>query len=167
MQSHVVQADIASKIRKLLLITTPSVENDIFVVDLTRPIMHVQRRGKYVHSARSQTISQGSVAATNVNIIDEETESFREAVDDQETIFLYAIDKGSGKDEALVPLTLNNQLSVNFKIDTGAQANVIPKNIFDKLDRKPNLQPTNHQLTNFCGARIPVIGTFDLTCSHK
>ncbi|XP_065568928.1 uncharacterized protein LOC136032586 [Artemia franciscana] len=69
----------------------------------------------------------------NVNTIDEETESFREAVDDQETIFLYAIDKSSGKDEALVALTLNNQLSVNFKIDTGAQANVIPKNIFDKI----------------------------------
>ncbi|KAK2710384.1 hypothetical protein QYM36_013883, partial [Artemia franciscana] len=103
----------------------------------------------------------------NVNTIDEETESFREAVDDQETIFLYAIDKGSGKDEALVPLTLNNQLSVNFKIDTGAQANVILKNIFDKLDPKPNLQSTNQRLTSYCGARIPVIGTCDLTCSHK
>ncbi|KAK2704722.1 hypothetical protein QYM36_016936 [Artemia franciscana] len=93
-------------------------------------------------SARSQIISQGS-SNKNVNTIDEETESFREAVDDQETIFLYAIDKGSGKDEALVPLTLNNQLSVNFKIDTGAKANVIPKNIFDKLDPKPNLQSNN------------------------
>ena len=103
----------------------------------------------------------------NVNTIDEETESFREAVDDQETIFLYAVDKGSGKDEALVLLTLNNQLSANFKIDTGAQSNVIPKNSFDKLDPKPNLQSTNQRLTSCCGARIPVIGTCDLTCSHK
>ncbi|KAK2711809.1 hypothetical protein QYM36_012813 [Artemia franciscana] len=68
----------------------------------------------------------------------------------------------SGKDEALVPLTLNNQLSVNFKIDTGAQANVLHKNIFDKLDPKQNLQSTNQQLTSYCGARIPVIGTSDL-----
>ncbi|KAK2712933.1 hypothetical protein QYM36_011583 [Artemia franciscana] len=75
----------------------------------------------------------------NLNTIDEETESFREAVNDQETIFLYAIDKDSGKDEALVPLTLNNQLSVNLKIDTGAQANTIPKNIFDKLDLTKHL----------------------------
>jgi hypothetical protein len=35
-------------------------------------------------------------------------------------VFLHAIGKGSGKDEALVPLTLNNQLSIDFKIDTGA-----------------------------------------------
>ncbi|KAK2724332.1 hypothetical protein QYM36_000994, partial [Artemia franciscana] len=103
----------------------------------------------------------------NVNTIDEETESFREALDDQETIFLYAIDKGSGKDEAPVPLTLNNQLSVNFKIDTGAQANVIPKNIFNKLDPKPNLQSTKQRLTSYCGARIPVIGTCDLTLGYR
>ena len=101
------------------------------------------------------------------NTIDEETESFKESVNDQETIFPHAIDKCSGKDEALVPRTLNNQLSVNFKIDTGAQANVIPKNIFDKLDPKPNLQTTNQHLNRFCGARILVIGTWDLTCSHK
>ncbi|KAK2710763.1 hypothetical protein QYM36_012067 [Artemia franciscana] len=101
--------------------------------------MHVQQRGKYVHSARSQTILKGSVAATKTN----------------------------GKDEALVPLTLDNQLSVNFKIDTGAQANVIPKNIFDQLDPKPNLQSTNQRLTSYWGTRIPVIGTCDLTCSHK
>ena len=53
-------ARLASEIRKLLLITTPRVGNAIFVLNLTRPIMHLQKRGKYTHSARSQTILQGS-----------------------------------------------------------------------------------------------------------
>ena len=109
MQSHMVQARIVSKIRKILLITTIRAENAIFVVDITQPIMHVKRRGKCVglYSARNQTILQGSIAATkNKNTIDEETVSFREAVNDQETIFLYAIDKRGGKDKILVPLTI-------------------------------------------------------------
>ena len=111
MQSHVVQAGIASKIRKLLLITTPRVENAIFVVDLTRPIMHVQQRGKICTQCKKPNhFARVCCSNKNVNIINEETESFIEAVNDQETIVLYAIDKGSGEDEALVPLTLNNKL---------------------------------------------------------
>ena len=88
-------------------------------------------------------------------------------MDDEDTVFLYAIKRDSGEDEALVPWKFNNQLLVSFKIDTGAQANVIPKNIFNKLDPKPDLLPTNQWLTSYCRVQIPVIGTCDLPCSHK
>ncbi|KAK2724822.1 hypothetical protein QYM36_001333 [Artemia franciscana] len=97
----------------------------------------------------------------------QETDSVEAGMDDEDTVFLHAIERDSGNDEALVPLKLKNQLLVSFKIDTGAQANVIPKNVFIKLDPKPNLLPTNQRLTSYCGARIPVIATCDLVCSHK
>ena len=60
-------------------------------------------------------------------------------MDNEDTVFLYAIKRDSGKDEALIPLKLKNQMLFSFKVDTGAQANVIPKNVFNKLDPKANV----------------------------
>ncbi|KAK2712291.1 hypothetical protein QYM36_011101 [Artemia franciscana] len=98
----------------------------------------------------------------NVSTINEKTDSVEAGMDDEDTVFLYAIKTDSGKDEALVPLKLNKQMLVSFKIDTEAQANVIPKSVFNKLAPKPNLLPTNQQLTSYYGARIPVICTCTL-----
>ena len=86
---------------------------------------------------------KGLFQQQNCSATDDEIELLGGAVDDEDTVFLYAIGKYSDKDETLLPLILNNQLTINFKIDVGSQTNVIPKIVFDKLDPKPNLQPTN------------------------
>jgi hypothetical protein len=80
---------------------------------------------------------------------------------------LYVITQKSAKDEEIVTLVINNQLPVCSKLDRGAQANIIPKSIFDQLNSKPKFHPTSQRLTSYCGSKIPVVGICDLPCSHK
>ena len=77
----------------------------------------------------------------------------------------------SSKDEANV-MSVNDQSSPNdwniilttngtnvtYKIDTGAQVNVLPKKLFYSLSNRPNLKPTGIKLTAYSGSNIPVIG---------
>ncbi|KAK2707365.1 hypothetical protein QYM36_015153 [Artemia franciscana] len=103
----------------------------------------------------------------NVQEIDEENKQTGATPEKDEKVFLYITNQDNGKDKAIVTLIINNQLPVTFKLDTGAQANIIPKSVFDQLSPKPKLQSTNQRLTSYCGAKIPVHGTCDLNCSHK
>ena len=99
--------------------------------------------------------------------MDEENEQTGATPEEDETVLLYVINQDNGKDEAIVTLIINNQLPVGFKLDTGVQANIIPKSVFDQLNPKPELWSTNQRLTSYCGAKIPVLGACDLKCSHK
>ena len=67
----------------------------------------------------------------------------------------------------MIPLIINNQFPVQFKIDTGAQVNIIPKKYFDLITPKPTMKPTSQRLTSYCGARIPVTRVCELSCSYK
>ena len=57
-------------------------------------------------------------------------------------------------------LKVNNK-SVKFKIDTGAQCNVLPEEIFDRI-KKPKLVATRTKLTAYGGTPVPVIGKCSL-----
>ena len=61
-----------------------------------------------------------------------------------------------------------NEHNVVFKLDTGAQANIIPKHIFDKLEL-PDKQLTNSKvrLVVYGGAEIIAEGTTTLECSVR
>ncbi len=51
-----------------------------------------------------------------------------------------------------------NGADVPFKIDTGAQCNVIPKHLLQKLSPKPKLKPATIKLSAYNGTPIPVSG---------
>ncbi len=51
-----------------------------------------------------------------------------------------------------------NGAYVPFKIDTGAQCNVIPKHLLQKLSPKPKLKPATIKLSAYNGTPIPVSG---------
>ncbi|KAK2703708.1 hypothetical protein QYM36_017865 [Artemia franciscana] len=86
---------------------------------------------------------------------------------EEDEILLYVVQQDGSKDEAFVPLKINNQTTVSFKIDTGAQANIIPKHYFDLLAPKPLIQLTKQKLTSYCGSTIPTAGTCLLSCSYN
>ena len=48
---------------------------------------------------------------------------------------------------------------ITCKLDTGAEANVLPTTAFNKLAVRPPLQPTKTQLTAYGGSPINSIGT--------
>ena len=51
-----------------------------------------------------------------------------------------------------------NSTDVTFKIDTGAQCNVIPKSLLHKMSPQPKLKPATIKLSTYNGTPIPVAG---------
>ncbi|KAK2711196.1 hypothetical protein QYM36_012393, partial [Artemia franciscana] len=101
------------------------------------------------------------------NAIENDEQSRIAETAEEDEILLYAVQQDESKDEVFVPLKINNQTTVSFKIDTGAQANIIPKHYFDLLAPKPLIQPTKQKLTSYCGSTIPTAGTCLLSCSYN
>ena len=51
-----------------------------------------------------------------------------------------------------------NGSNVRYKLDTGAQVNVLPKYQYNRLLQKPKLKSTKVKLTAYNGTNIPVVG---------
>ena len=56
-------------------------------------------------------------------------------------------------------------MSVRFKLDTGAEANVLPYNIFQRLQRPTRLDPTSTMLIAYDGAKLKPEGISTLQCN--
>ena len=67
-----------------------------------------------------------------------------------------ALNKPPGN-ELFVALQVNGE-DIRFKVDTGAQCNVIPEHTFAKFAIKPALRRTNTKLTAYGGTRVPIKG---------
>ena len=60
--------------------------------------------------------------------------------------------------ELVATFLINNQ-PIQFKLDTGAQCNIIPQYVFDNLPSKPSLTKSNTILKTYDGSIVPLIGT--------
>ena len=62
-----------------------------------------------------------------------------------------------------------NSVSMKFKVDTGAQINVIPIAAFDTLaqSRMNQLTPTQLRLTGYNGNVVPTAGTYRIECKLR
>ena len=82
------------------------------------------------------------------------------AVEDDE-VFQTHVD-GSGVDDSqCVTLRLENGSYLRFQVDTGAQCNVVPLDLYKKATRDHKLQhikPAKQRITAYGGTTIPVIG---------
>ncbi|KAK2721692.1 hypothetical protein QYM36_003860 [Artemia franciscana] len=110
-----------------------------------------------------------SLEKTVLNAVIEYKESPADNSDEDEDVFLYTIENKTNKsrDEALITLEVNHSLPVKFKVDTGAQANILPAKYFDALPHPPSLNQSSQKLTSYCGSKIPVRGVSELSCKHK
>ncbi|XP_063955560.1 uncharacterized protein K02A2.6-like [Lytechinus pictus] len=70
------------------------------------------------------------------------------------------------KEEWKVNLRVNSE-PVEFKIDTGAQANILPETIYHKLKPKPKLQKAKVKLTGYYETNIPVKGRCYVQMEYK
>ncbi|KAK2725576.1 hypothetical protein QYM36_000169 [Artemia franciscana] len=71
-------------------------------------------------------------------------------------VFLYAINKDSSKDEIFAEISVCGQIHIDFKIDTGAQVNILPSQYLDKLSPKPKLLKAMQRLTSYCDRQYPI-----------
>ena len=68
-------------------------------------------------------------------------------------------------DTASIKLKLTNK-SVSFKLDTGAEVNVMPMKVF-KTFQQVELKPTEVRLISYTGQQLDVAGQAEFECSHK
>ena len=60
-----------------------------------------------------------------------------------------------------------NGTPISYKIDTGAQCNVIPVDSLENISPKADLQPVNVKLPVYNGSQIPIVGKCSSTLAHK
>eukprot|EP00794_Sanderia_malayensis_P014552 gene14552-16054_t len=75
-----------------------------------------------------------------------------------------AVDDGKSDWSVALEMNGNNTL---FKIDTGAQCNVFPRNLLKKLSPRPKLKPATVKLSAYNGTEIPVAGKCITSIRHK
>ncbi|CAB4014143.1 Hypothetical predicted protein, partial [Paramuricea clavata] len=76
---------------------------------------------------------------------------------EEDELFIGEITTTTAKNVLITNLKVNGK-NVNFKIDTGAQCNVLPEEIFDGIKQKPQLIAAGTKLTAYGGAQVPVKG---------
>ena len=60
-----------------------------------------------------------------------------------------------------------NDCYIEFKLDTGAQCNVLPKKVYDKITNRPKLLPNNASLSGYGNSEINVYGRCVLSLKLK
>ena len=85
---------------------------------------------------------------------------------DPEEFFVGSIESPGTKTEWITPLEVMNTL-IPFKLDTGAQVNILPEQSYNSLQRKPHLYPTSVILTSYSGSNIPCKGTCNIPVNYK
>ena len=83
------------------------------------------------------------------------------AIDEGKEIYQTQISEISIDDSQLVTLTLESGNYLCFQVDTGAQCNVVPLELYKKvtMDHKlAHMMPDRQKITAYGGAEIPVIG---------
>ena len=83
-----------------------------------------------------------------------------------EELFIGQVQKYDHGQEWKACLQVNNNI-IELKLDTGAQANVIPSDVFNSLQGTPQLKTTETKLTGFSGSEIPVLGVARMICKYR
>ncbi|KAL9974005.1 hypothetical protein ACROYT_G020533 [Oculina patagonica] len=79
---------------------------------------------------------------------------------DSETMFIGSINSG---DQDWVETVDFGSVKEVFKLDTGAQCNVLPKTVYDKITTMP-LPPSSARLESYSKTSIKPVGKCELTC---
>ena len=88
-------------------------------------------------------------------------------LDLDEQYFVDTIDFDKSKNQAFATINVGpKSTSLKFKIDSGAQVNIIPRSIFRSLGIKHPLCTTHKALTAYDGTPLKVDGQITLTCTY-
>ena len=109
----------------------------------------------FVKMCRSKNLNT-QMSETRVYEVRKEETTDNSSTEEGE-LFIGEITTTTAKNVLITNLKVNGK-NVNFKIDTGAQCNVLPEEIFDGIKQKPQLIATGTKLTVHGGAQVPVKG---------
>ncbi|XP_055914083.1 uncharacterized protein K02A2.6-like [Eupeodes corollae] len=98
-----------------------------------------------------------------VHEIKNETTSDSEDSDNNSLLVLSVDTNKDDKNNYMEEIMIENK-KVNVKLDTGAQCNVLPKNVIDKLKNVKLNQSKTKKLVSFANDKISVLGEVSLCC---
>ena len=114
--------------------------------------------GKYCNNCHKSNHFASVCNSRSVNTVDED--------DDRSSVNLNHLSINILKDEWNQTIMVNGN-RMNFKLDTGAQANVIPWEIMKKWSSKPHIEKANVAVYSYTGAKVPLKGQCMLECRFK
>ena len=96
-------------------------------------------------------------------------------LEEEDEFYISSIEQEKEKNTAFANIELTDTTegntatcNIRFKIDTGAQANVLPLKVFNKKINKPNLlEPSSHKLISYTGQQLKTTGKVKLQCKYK
>ena len=114
--------------------------------------------GKICQKCKNRNHFASQCLSKNVRFV-ENNQAAQLVVEDEqlEELFIGQVQKNDHGQEWKASLQENNNI-IEFKSDTGAQANVIPSDVFNSLQGTLQLKTTKAKLTGFSGSEIPVLG---------
>lgn len=137
----------------------------------TKGKRHVQQRESSVLNVESGTISQRFASQNEICALckinkhedgypDVSSEFFIDCVTNANTF--------TSSEQAFAEIEIREYgLPLKFKLDTGAQVNVLPQRDFKKFAPKTKMQQTHKKLTGYGGQPLSVKGTCKLHCNNK
>ena len=81
-------------------------------------------------------------------------------------LFVDVVQASSEKQEWILPVTVNETI-IPFKLDTGAQVNLLSAADYSTLKVKSKIHPVNVRVTGYTGESVPVKGSCLATFQHK
>ncbi|XP_046597267.1 uncharacterized protein LOC124294709 [Neodiprion lecontei] len=98
---------------------------------------------------------------------DQKINEINEDSDHSEYLFIAQVETSNVKERWYAELVINNH-SIEFKIDTGADVNILPMPIFKKINvAKKEIQITNTKLNCYSGETLNVVGKCNVMCHRK
>lgn len=88
---------------------------------------------------------------------------------DDNYVFIGSVENCNVKDNSwYISMLLNNKQQFNFKLDTGAMANIIPTKVLKVINlEEKHLIKTDLRLKSYTNNDLPIIGTCFLNCQYK
>ncbi|MCG7876694.1 MAG: RNase H-like domain-containing protein [Candidatus Thiodiazotropha endolucinida] len=108
----------------------------------------------------SQSVHEVSEGINNLQI--QESES---AFEHGEDFFVDSVECNDKMDQVFVDMQVGpNSLPIKFKVDTGSQVNILPRQIYAQLHLRHPLEKPTTKLTAYGGETLNTIGCIKLTC---
>lgn len=116
-------------------------------------------------SLNDQFVDSGPTSSFSIDIVNSDTVNNRPSPIQSVPINVSNVnDDNSKSNEWFENLSIRGH-TVSFKLDTGAQTNILSICTFDKIGLSKSLiKPTYVSLSSLTGEKIPVLGTCDLDC---
>ena len=133
--------------------------------------MKCKKFNHFAKACKSKAPAQSGFHRKTVHTVKENTDAHDEDDEEESGLYIDSItieNEGKSSEQAYADVELGSPpQKVRFKVDTGAQANTIPVNIFQTLFQDVALTPVTRKLTDYGGHALTVDGKCKLKCRHK